>query len=123
LPLAAPTTLGPPAGIYDDQWTTVVTRGYNNFQVWPFTPEAVLFASTSAELRTEGYWRNDLANAVRVRSNLLEGDLPRIPPAALESRSAELFMKLSEGSIYSGADTLDNFTVQPYVRPCYLFRP
>jgi hypothetical protein len=53
------------------------------------------------------------------------GDLPRLPPSGLEARPVQLFVKpLRSDSSYDGSDPgVDAFTVQPYYRPCYMFRP
>lgn len=86
--------------------------------------DAVIYASKTAELRTEGMFRSDSGGTIYAPVSQVTGDLPRIPPSGLESRPIQVFVKPSRGDLDSLADGgLDGLSVVPKVRPSYLFRP
>lgn len=90
--------------------------------------DAVCYSSRTAELRTEGMYRQDAAGVVEGSIAVVVGDLPRIPPSGLEGRAVELFVKPSRGDIGQSSlavpdSALDTFTAQVKYRPSWLFRP
>lgn len=88
-------------GIADQQALgTANTRTYDNFAAWVPEFDAVLYASCSAELRSDGYFREDSAVAVSSELPVLDA-LPRIPPAGMEGRTLEVLVKASRGATMS----------------------
>jgi hypothetical protein len=85
--------------------------------------DAVLYASKTAELRTEGCWRSDANNVYGRESNVL-GDLPRLPPSGLEGRTLQVFLKESRGNLANEPDAgIDDMSCRLYYRPSYLITP
>ena len=114
------------AGLYDDNSAVspVPTSQFNNFTVWVPAPDAVLFASQSAELRTDGMIREDSTGTAYGPVSHVTGDLPRLPPSGLEGRSVELFVKASRGDLDQLPDSgIDDISVQVYSRPSWLHIP
>lgn len=112
-------------GIYDENdVATAATRQYDNF--WAYVPnvDAVLHASQSAALTTEGIFREDTAGAAYGRVPRITGDLPRIPPSGLEERPVELFLKGSRGDFDQLSDSgIDDISAQVFYRPSWLTVP
>ena len=100
------------------------TRLYTAFAAWPPTADAVAFASQSAQLTTAGLIREDAAGAAYAPISYPTGDLPRIPPATLEGRTTEFFIKMSRGDMQTLADpALDDLSARVSYRPSYLQVP
>lgn len=103
---------------------TAVTRNYDNFAAWVPTRDAVVFAGRSAELRTDGMFREDSTGAGSGPISSQRGDLLRVPPAGLEGRPAELFVKASRGDLDQLPDNgIDDIAVQLFRRASWLFPP
>jgi hypothetical protein len=86
--------------------------------------DAVIYASKTAELRTEGMFRSDAGGTIYAPVSQVTGDLPRVPPSGLESRPVQVFVKPTRGDLSTLADSgLDSLSVIPKVCPSYLFRP
>jgi hypothetical protein len=86
--------------------------------------DAVIYASKTAELRTDGMFRSDSGGTIYAPVSQVIGDLPRVPPSGLESRPIQVFVKPTRGDLDQLADGgLDGLSVIPKVRPSYLFRP
>lgn len=86
--------------------------------------DAVIYASRTVELRTDGMVRSDSGGTVYGPVSQVTGDLPRIPPSGLEGRAVEIFVKPTRGDLDTLPDSgLDGLSVIPKVRPSYLFRP
>lgn len=106
-----------------------VTRQYDNFYASRRTEfqvpnDAVMYAGRSVELRTDGVYRESLdgeASGPLVALN----DLPRMPPAGLEGRVAEVFFKQSRGDLAQLPDgaNADPFEWQGFYRPSWIFPP
>jgi hypothetical protein len=85
--------------------------------------DAVVYANQSAELRTEGMFREDPAGLVYGPIADVKGDLPRIPASGVENRPVELLIKPSRGDFDTRADSgTDGFTVQVFYRPSFIIR-
>ena len=59
--------------------------------------DAVIYALQSAELRTEGLFRQASGGTVYAPASQVYGDLPRLPPSGLEGGTVEALIKLSRG--------------------------
>lgn len=84
--------------------------------------DAVIFASRTIELRTEGMFRQDTGGTAYAPISSVVGDLPRLPPSGLESRTVEVLVKGSRGNLAEEPDAgIDDISAQIKLRPCYLF--
>ena len=117
-------------GFYDSNTaTTAVTRTYDNFSAWAPVADAVMFASQSAQLTTDGIFREDSTGASYGPVSVQTGDLPRLPVAGLESRTTEVLIKGSRGDLnllsdpHTSTDYGDNISAQVFYRPCWLHVP
>lgn len=100
-----------------------VTRTYDDFAAWVPSLDAVLHASQSLEIASDGVFREDSTGSAYGPVVSL-GDDPRLSPEGLESRTAELFVRLSRGDLDQLPDssaTDDAFGVVAYHRPSWLF--
>lgn len=100
----------------------IVTVYYTLASGFTIAQDAVIYASGTAELRTEGMYRADASGNYGPMSQVT-GDLPRIPPSGNELRAVQLFAKTTRGGISESDAGLDGFSVQTRYRPSYLFRP
>ena len=112
-------------GFYDVHANaTAATRLYSSFAAWAPTADAVAFASQSAQLTTDGLVREDSAGAAYAPISYPTGDLPRIPPATLEGRTTEFFIKMTRGDLQTLADPgIDDLSARVSYRPSYLLVP
>lgn len=100
----------------------VVTRSYDNFAAWVPQLDAVLYANRSAQLHTDGAYREAANGAAWGPTQPPAGDLSRLPPSGLEGRPVELFVKASRGDFGQVPDTgIDDISCQVFYRPCWLF--
>lgn len=100
------------------------TRTYDNFVAYVPIGDAVLFASQSAELRTDGIIRETAVGGSYGPVSAPAGDLPRLPPSGLENRLVEVLVKPSRGDLDTLPDSaIDDVSVQVFYRPCWLFVP
>jgi hypothetical protein len=98
-----------------------IIRRYDNFGSWVPTSDAVLFASQSAELRTEGMFREDATGVAFGPVSKVVGDLPRIPPSGVEGRPVQFFLKASRGDFDTLPDTgVDDISARISYRPSFL---
>jgi hypothetical protein len=105
-------------------YANVATRSFDNFAAWVPTVDAVLYASQSAELHTEGMFREDSTGTAYGPVSHVVGSLPRLPPSGLEGRSVELFVKDSRGDFDQLPDTgIDDSGLQVLYRPSWLQIP
>lgn len=103
---------------------TAATRTYDNFAAWVPTPDAVNFASRSAQLTTQGHYRLDSGGTAYGPVSTVQGDLPRLPQASLEARTTEVFVKQSRGDFDQLPDSgIDDVSARVTYRPSYLFVP
>jgi len=111
-------------GIYEWNASSVAeARNYDNFKAWVPVLDAVLNAGRNAELRTEGMFHEDLAGTTFALIPSV-GVLPRIPPAGLENRKVELFLKDSRGDFDQLPDFgIDDIAARVYYRPSWLIAP
>jgi hypothetical protein len=101
-----------------------LTRNYDNFAAWVPPVDAVIHASQSLQLTTEGMFREDSGGAAYGPVSWVEGDLPRIPPAHPEARTMELFLKASRGDLQDLPDSgIDDISARMTYRPCSLYVP
>ena len=110
-------------GIFDRAVDTEMqVRYYDDFRgaVAP-TLDAVLYPGQSAELRTEGMYRES-ADGAAYSSVASTGDLPRLPVSGLEGRKVELFIKGSRGDFDQLPDSgIDDISARVTYRPCWLY--
>lgn len=96
------------------------TRSWTNFAAWPLTLDAVLNPSQSAELRTDGMFREDTSGSAYGPVSWVEGDLPRLPPGG----TAEVLIKASRGDFSMLPDTgIDDLSARGFYNPCWVFVP
>lgn len=118
-------------GIYDARVSaTACTRIYDDFAAAgdysTVTPsvDAVLYATRSAQLTTDGMFRQDAGGNAYGPVSIVAGDLPRYPVAGLESRTTQVFLKGSRGDFDQVADAgIDDISARVTYRPCWLFVP
>lgn len=110
-------------GIYDCKTDAAANiRSYGAFQAWVPGKDAVAFASQSVDLRTIQQVREDSTGTAWSPVSYVLGDLPRIPPATVDGRSTEVFLKMSRGDLQSLADpAIDNLSARVNYRPSWLF--
>lgn len=110
-------------GIVD--WAnSTAARHADTFSVWVPEFDAVLYASRSAELRTDGMFRADSTGVSFGRVANTIGSLPRLSPAGFEGRTSELFLKTSRGDFGTMPDSgIDDVTVDVLYNPCWLSVP
>lgn len=82
----SPLVGGPSSGgvyIYDENLAgAAATRTYDNFAVWAPVPDAVIYATRSAQLTTDGMYRLDSGGSAFGPISRVVGDLPRLPGRA-----------------------------------------
>jgi hypothetical protein len=101
-----------------------ITVYYTTSGGFTTTSDAVIFASQTCELRTDGTWREDSAGVAYGPTAPPIGTLPRIPCAGAEMRPTELFIKNSRGNLDDEADAaLDGMSAVITYRPTYLYTP
>jgi len=112
-------------GIYDAYGgVSAHTRTYDNFLAWSPTPDAVINASQSIQLATNGIAREDSTGVAWGSAGWVQGDLPRLPVAGQEARSIEATFKLSRGDMGTLPDlAIDDASVRGFYRPCWLTVP
>lgn len=111
-------------GIHDrySAASPAVTRTYDNFAAWVPSPDAVLFSSQSAQLTTDGMYREDAGGTAYGPVSNVRGDLPRLPPEGLDSRTTQVFIKGSRGDLEQLPDSgLDDISARVTYRPSWLF--
>jgi hypothetical protein len=97
---------------------------WDNFAAWVPTIDAVLHASQSADLRTEGMEREDPTGSAYGPVTWVTGALPRIPPSGMEGRPVELFLKGTRGDLDQLPDSgIDDISARVHYRPCWLQAP
>lgn len=107
-----------------NQFSTACTRTYDSFTAWVPTLDAVMFASQSAQLTTDGMFREDSAGVAYGPVSPKSGSLPRLPPSGLEGRKVELFLKGSRGDFDQVPDSgIDDISAQAFYRPSWLIAP
>jgi len=104
--------------------TESITRTYDNYAVWVPSPDAVAFASKSAQLTTDGMYRHDSGGSAYGPVSRVVGDLPRLPAGGLESRTTELFLKGSRGDLGGLPDSaIDDLAVKVFASRGWLTVP
>lgn len=111
--------------LYDeDAQSFAVTRSYDNFAAYVPGADSVINASQSAEIRTDGVFREDSTGSAFSPASWVEGDLPRLPVAGNEGRVVQVFFKGSRGDLDTLPDTnIDDISSKGYYKPCWLFVP
>lgn len=93
-------------GIFDQHSSpTALTRSYDNFVA--FTPgafDAAVFASQSADVRSDRMLRENPSGTLWVPRTDYKGAYFRTPPARREARSVRTIVKLSRGNVDTMAD-------------------
>ena len=113
-------------GLLDERSAaSAMTRYYDNFKVAAQSMnDAVVYASRSAQLTTQGNFRQDSTGTAYGPTAPPNGDLLRIPPSGLEGRTVECLVKMSRGNLSTEADGgIDDLSARLYYRPCWLTAP
>lgn len=101
-----------------------ITVYYTATGAWVPPADAVMAASQSAELRTEGIFREDSTGVAWSKVTEVTGDLPRIPPAGIEARTCEVLIKSSRSNLDTIADAgIDDISARVNYRPSWLIVP
>lgn len=84
--------------------------------------DAVISASGTAEVRTDGMYRQGGGGTIfGIQSNVI-GDLPRVAPSGLEARTLQVFLKESRGNFDNEPDAaIDDMSAKIIYRPSYLY--
>ena len=86
--------------------------------------DCVIAAGKTCELRTDGMFRQGGGGTVYGPVSQVIGDLPRVPPSGLESRTLQVFLKPSRGEFDNEADSgIDDLSAQTFYRPSFLYTP
>jgi hypothetical protein len=103
---------------------TAGARLYDNFLAWVPDVDAVMFAGRSAELRYDGMYREAPGGTNYAPMSTVLGDLLRLPPAGLENRTTEIFLKPSFGDLDQSSDPMQlRLQAEMRHRASYLFVP
>lgn len=87
-------------------------------------PDAVIAASKTIELRTDGMYRQGGGGTIYAPVSQVIGDLPRVPPSGLEGRAVQVFLKPSQGDFNGEIDAgIDDVSARLVYRPSYLYTP
>jgi hypothetical protein len=108
-------------GIYDAQTSaTANTRNIDNLYVTATIPDAVMFASQSAELSAQGIIREDTGGTAYGPVSVVNGDLPRFPNQS-SGGTVEVFFKSSRGDLQTSPDTgIDDISARVFRRASWL---
>ena len=99
-------------------------RDYDDFAAWVPDINSVMFPNRSAELRSDGMYREAKDGGYYGPVSNTIGDFVRIPPATIEARPTEILLKPSAGDFDSLPDTaISRISAQVRYRPTYLFVP
>ena len=83
--------------------------------------DAVIYASSTAEVRYDQMIREAPGGTVYGPVSNVVGDLARLPASGLENRPCQVFVKPTRGDFNTVPDSgLDSFTVQPLYRPAWI---
>jgi hypothetical protein len=94
------------AGLYDmSAVATAVTRNYDNFQVWVPPVDAAVFASHSAEIRSDRVVRQDSGGTIWTPPSSYKGSYMQLPTGGREDRTVRWIAKLSRNNIDTAADS------------------
>lgn len=95
---------------------------FDNFAAWAPAPDAAMYASQSAQLTTDGIFREDSAGVAYGPKIPDSGTLPRLPVSGLEGRVVEVFVKGTRGNFDRIPDSgIDDISAQGFYRPCWLY--
>lgn len=101
---------------------TATTRTYDHFYVQSAPSDAVLFGQRSAQLTTDGMFRQDSTGVAYGPVSWVEGDLPRMPPSRPEGRTVQFFLKASRGDLNQLPDVgIDDISARCNVKASNLF--
>lgn len=85
--------------------------------------DAVIFANRTAEISTDGCYRDDSAGSGNYGAvSVFVGDLPRIPPSGPEGLGIELVVRPTVGNFDDLPDSSVVASTQVLYRPCYIAR-
>lgn len=117
-------------GLFDWHVDAFATnRDYDNFSVVVPPADAVMFASQSAQLTTDGIVREDSTGTSYGPVSIRTGDNPRLPVAGLEARTTEVFIKASRGEFdrfpdsHTASQYGDDISARIFYRPSWLHVP
>lgn len=113
------------AGIYDvNTSATAITRTFDNVRIYSPPTDAAVFAARTAQITSEGCFRDGFDGMGYGPISVVEGALPRLPVSGPENRQVECFVKLSRGDLDALPDSgIDDLSAQVAYRPSYLFVP
>jgi hypothetical protein len=111
-------------GVWDLKTSGVAeTRTYDGFAAWVPSLDTILSANLSAELRTDGNFRESSGGGSYRPTQPPIGDLLRMP-AGFEGRTVELLLHPSRGDFDQVPDSaLSSLSVTGYYSPSWLYVP
>jgi hypothetical protein len=113
-------------GLYDAMPDSIAgTRFYDDFYVRTSTTaaDAVMYASQSAELSTQGIIREDTGGSAYGPVSVVNGDLPRFPNLS-SGGTVEVFLKASRGDLEVSSDpSIDDISARVFRRASWLTTP
>lgn len=115
-------------GIYDCETTSDTgSRNYDNFAAWTSQTEAVVFTNQSAQLTTDGIFREDSGGTAYGPVSKVTGanSIPRFPVPANSGGTVETMLIPSNGDFDQIPDTMGTASISArnYRRPSWLFVP
>jgi hypothetical protein len=111
--------------LYDQNTSgTAVTRWYDPVSLWTPAYDAVLYASLSARLSTNGMFRQSQDGVGYGPIGFPGTDLPRLPVSGPKETPVEIALKPSRGDFDQLSDSgLDKLTAQISYRPSFSHIP
>lgn len=111
-------------GIWDSNTSaSASTRTYDNFSLWVPDSDAVAYASQSAQLTTDGIYREDSGGTAYGPVSSVIGDLPRFPVPPQSGGTVETLLIPALGDFDDLPDTIGTASIsaQNNRRPSWLF--
>jgi hypothetical protein len=122
LAVAAYSQSGPSQDAYVD-WVGL-TVYYTLAAGFTVASDAVVYASKTTELRSDGMYRQASGGTIYGPVSQVTGDLPRLPPSGVENQPVQVLVKPSHGDLNTpDLNRDDGFNVQVKYRPSYLYTP
>jgi hypothetical protein len=103
---------------------TAYERRYDNILAWvPGTPDAVIYASQSLEIRHDQLIREDSGGNIWTQKSI-EGDYLKVLPGGMEGRLTRFILKTSRNAPPDGADSgIDDLSARLTYTPRHLVLP
>jgi len=96
---------------------------YDNVQVWVPPTDAGVFGGQSAQIRSDGVFREDSAGTTWQKPSSYVGDYLRVPPAGAEARTSRVIVRPiyhpGSGGVWLD-DRIDDMSARIFATPRYL---